>query len=145
MNIEVISEDNINALTVLVLELWTDSTFEEEYENFSMLLNSESEICYLAREQETYIAFIHISIRNDYVEGATELPIAYIEAVYVKPDYQKRGIGKNLVNAAEKWALQNGCKQIASDTGLNNTAGINFHRHAGFTEANRIICFVKEL
>jgi aminoglycoside 6'-N-acetyltransferase I len=145
MNIEVISEDNINALTVLVLELWTDSTFEEEYENFSMLLNSKSEICYLAREQETYIAFIHISIRNDYVEGATKMPVAYIEAVYVKPDCQKRGIGKNLVNAAEKWALQNGCKQIASDTGLDNAAGINFHRHAGFTEANRIICFVKEL
>lgn len=144
MNIEVISENNITALAGLVLELWTDASFEEEYESL-MLLDTESEICYLAREGEIYVAFIHVSIRNDYVEGAAELPIAYIEAVYVKPDYQKQGIGKKLINEAEKWALQNGCKQIASDTELHNAAGIEFHKHAGFTEANRIVCFVKEL
>lgn len=145
MNIEVISEENMMALTRLVLELWTDAVFKEEYENLRELLNSETETCYLVREQETYVAFIHVSIRNDYVEGATELPVAYIEAVYVKPDHQKQGIGKKLVHEAEKWGKRNGCKQIASDAELHNATGIDFHKHAGFTEANRIVCFVKEL
>jgi aminoglycoside 6'-N-acetyltransferase I len=110
-----------------------------------MSLNSESEICYLIREQETYIAFIQLSLRNDYVEGTTELPVAYIEGIYVKPEYQKQGLGKTLIQEAQKWGLQNGCKQIASDTELHNAAGIDFHKHAGFTETNRIVCFVKEL
>lgn len=29
---------------------------------------------------------MHLSIRNDYIEGAIDLPVAYIEGIYVKPE-----------------------------------------------------------
>lgn len=145
MAIEILSSGNINQLVELVLELWTDCTLEEEFAFYKSIIGSDTEICYLIREQDVYMAFIHVSIRTDYVEGATELPVAYIEALYVKPQYQKLGIGKKLVDIGADWGRKKGCKHIASDTQLDNSASIDFHKKIGFAEANRIVCFIKDL
>lgn len=145
MEIQQLSTDNLTELINLVLELWDDCLFDEEYETYERILNSDNEICYLIKVQETYIAFIHLTIRTDYVEGATEFPVAYMEALYVKPDYQKLGIGKKLVHAGENWSRKKGCRQLASDTELTNSIAIDFHKNIGFEEVNRIVCFIKEL
>jgi aminoglycoside 6'-N-acetyltransferase I len=101
MQIEPITEENIVALTTLIWDLWTDCSFDEEYENCKRILTSETETCYLTKEKENYIAFIYVSIRTDYVEGSTSSPIAYLEGLYVKPAYRKRGVGRKLV---EPWS-----------------------------------------
>jgi aminoglycoside 6'-N-acetyltransferase I len=145
MEIEQLSIDNIKQLTELVLELWDGCEFDEEFENYKRILGSENEICYLCGEQGYYIAFLHLSTRNDYVEGAKELPVAYVEGIYVKPDYQKKGIAKKLMNCAENWAKQKGYNQLASDTDIGNSASIDFHKQIGFVEIERIVCFIKDL
>lgn len=145
MTIEVISKDNIRQLTELVLEFWDNCSFDEELESYKSIIDSDNEICYIVREQENYIAFIHLNTRNDYVEGAQCLPIAYIEGIYVKPSYQKQGIAKELIKSAYNWARQKGFKQIASDTDLGNSASIDFHKKIGFIEVERIVCFIKDL
>jgi aminoglycoside 6'-N-acetyltransferase I len=145
MGIEIISADNLKALMELVLELWEDCSLDEELENYKSIIGSENEICYLAKDQEKYVAFVHISIRNDYVEGSSDLPVAYVEGIYVKPDYQKKGIAKTLIEVAENWAREKGLKQIASDTDINNLTSISFHKKMGFIEVGRIVCFIKEL
>jgi aminoglycoside 6'-N-acetyltransferase I len=145
MEIEAFSAKNIKHLTELALELWTDGDFEEELNYYKNLLGSESDICYLAKAQDNYIGFIHLSIRNEYVEGGTDFPIAYIEGLYVKPNYQNLGIGKKLAKMGEDWGRKKGCKQAASDAELDNWASINFHKKIGFEEVNRVVCFVKEL
>ncbi|MVM36633.1 GNAT family N-acetyltransferase [Spirosoma sp. HMF3257] len=145
MEIQQLSENNLHEFVDLVLELWTDCAFEEEYENYKRILRLDNEICYLLKDQGIYIAFIHLTIRTDYVEGATEFPVAYIEALYVKPTYQKLGLGSKLVSAGENWSRQKGCGQLASDTELTNSIAIDFHKNIGFDEVNRIVCFVKKL
>ena len=74
MKIERLSLDKLKQLTELVLELWQDWEFEEEFGNYKKIIDSEKEICFVCTEQENYIAFIHLSSRNDYVEGAINLP-----------------------------------------------------------------------
>jgi aminoglycoside 6'-N-acetyltransferase I len=145
MIIEQISTENIRYLVPLVLELWPDCDYEEEYAYFHQLMDSDTQTCFLAKENDYYMAFVQLAIRNDYVEGADELPVAYIEGIYVKPDYQKQGIARNLIDRAEQWARQKGLKQLASDTGLSNHASIAFHKNLGFTEAGRIVCFIKDI
>ncbi|MDH1882803.1 MULTISPECIES: aminoglycoside 6'-N-acetyltransferase [Empedobacter] len=145
MEIEQLSIDNLKQLTELVLELWIDCEFDEEFENYKRILGSESEICYLCKEAGDYIAFLHLSSRNDYVEGAKDLPIAYVEGIYVKSDFQKKGIAKKLMNYAENWAKQKGYNQIASDTNITNSVSIDFHKQIGFAEIERIVCFIKDL
>jgi aminoglycoside 6'-N-acetyltransferase I len=145
MKIETFSAENVHQLTELALELWTDCDFEEELDYYKSLLDSESDTCFLAKAEDDYIGFIHVSIRNDYVEGASDFPIAYIEGLYVKPNYQKLGIGKKLTEMGESWGRKKGCKQIASDAELDNLSSIDFHKKMGFEEVNRVVCFVKEL
>jgi hypothetical protein len=41
--------------------------------------------------------------------------------------------------------LQNGFSELASDTVLNNENGIAMHKHLGFVETERILCFIKKL
>lgn len=50
-----------------------------------------------------------------------------------------------LSKACEKWAIGMGCKEFASDCELDNKESLKFHLAIGFTEANRIICFTKQL
>lgn len=145
MHIEVLSADNCQALAELALELWPESVMGEEYEQFAGLVESENDHCCLAREGDEYAAFVHVSIRREYVEGADDLPVAYVEGIYVKPKYQKQGIATQLMAVAEAWARQKGLTQMASDTPVGNSAGIEFHTKIGFTEAERIVCFIKEL
>ena len=103
------------------------------------------ETCYLVKDKDKYVAFVHVSIRNDYVEGSNDSPVAYIEAIYVKPNYQKRGIARMLVNVAENWAMQKGLRQLASDTPIDNKTSIKFHKKVGFTEVERVVCFIKDI
>ncbi len=145
MEIEILSAGNIHALAVLVPELWPECIFEEEYEKYSGIINAEDEICYLIKEQEQFAGFVHVAARHDYVEGADDLPVAYVEAIYVKPAYQQQGIATRLIHTAADWARQKGFKQMASDTGLVNNAAINFHKKAGFTEVERVVCFIRNL
>jgi len=145
MIIETISWSNITPLTQLMVELWPDCLFDEEYENCKTILNKENETCLLVRDQENYIAYINLSIRFDYVEGSDTSPVAYIEGMYVKENYRHFGVGKRLIQLAEDWGKQKGCKQLASDTELTNEASIDFHKKNGFLEVNRIVCFLKEL
>lgn len=65
--------------------------------------------------------------------------------MYVKPDYRKLGVGKKLVETGEKWGKTMGCKAYGSDTEGENEQSTEFHKRAGFKEANRIICFMKEI
>lgn len=145
MKIQQLSTESLNKLIELVLEFWPGCIFDEEFEAYKNVLSAENEIIYLVEEKGIYIAFIHLSLRTDYVEGATAFPVAYIEALYVKPDFQRLGIGKLLLDAGENWSKQKGCSQIASDTELNNINAIAFHNKLGFEEANRVICFIKKL
>jgi aminoglycoside 6'-N-acetyltransferase I len=145
MIIEILSKDNLKALIGLVLELWTDCSYDEEVENYNKIINSEKDVCYLAKVQEKYIGFILMSVRNDYVEGATQMPLAYVEGIYVKPDYQKKGVAKKLIDVAQDWAKLKGLKQLASDTSVTNSESINFHNSVGFEEVSRVVCFVKNL
>ena len=91
------------------------------------------------------VAFVSLSLRNDYVEGTDSSPVGYLEGIYVKPNFRGRGIGREMVDFARKWAADHGCIQFASDCELDNEASRLFHGRLGFKEVNRCIFFVVDL
>lgn len=145
MLIETINNNNVKELTSLFVEMFPEMDYEEELEIFEKSIGSLREICFLAKSAEKYIGFIHITLRTDYVEGSEVSPTAYVEAIYVKPSFRKKGIAQVLIKKAEEWAIANHCFTLASDTAIANSDSIYFHQNVGFEEANRIVCFVKNL
>ena len=64
---------------------------------------------------------------------------------FVKEEYRKRGLARDMLEACQKWAKEQGCAEFASDCELDNEASLKFHMKMEFVEANRIICFTKKL
>jgi aminoglycoside 6'-N-acetyltransferase I len=145
MTIETISNQNLEPLTKLTLALWTGADYDEELKCWEAILHSTKEICFLAKNDGLYVGFIHLAIRNDYVEGAENNQTAYLEALYIKDNFRNLGIAKRLLEKGEEWAKSKGLTQIASDTEIDNLISIEFHNKVGFIEANRIVCFIKNL
>ena len=54
-------------------------------------------------------------------------------------------IAKKLVELGENWGKEKGCTQYASDTEITNQQSIAFHKKVGFSEANRLVCFIKDI
>lgn len=145
MQIKELTSENIEALAHLFVELWPDCTFETELEYCKQILVKKNLAAFLAIENGEYIAFAYLSLRNDFVEGATSYPIAYLEGIYVKESYRKTGLASKLIQRAEQWAKENGSSQLASDVEIDNEQSIRFHNKSGFQEENRIVCFIKNL
>ena len=91
------------------------------------------------------IAFAQCQLRRDYVEGTETSPVGYLEGIYVREDFRRRGVARELLAACEQWARKQGCREFASDCELTNRESERFHRALGFGEAGRISCFVKKL
>ena len=79
---------------------------------------------------------MNLSLRYDHVPGSTESPVAYIEGIFISQSYRQAGLGKHLITLAEKWGKEKGCKEMASDTLLNNTNSQHFHKKAGILLRN---------
>jgi aminoglycoside 6'-N-acetyltransferase I len=89
--------------------------------------------------------FIEASLRRDYVEGCTSSPVGCIEGWYVIPDARRKGIGRELVRTAERWARAKGCNEMASDAELANELSQTIHRSLGYRKCGTCVHFRKPL
>ncbi|WP_046226988.1 aminoglycoside 6'-N-acetyltransferase [Paenibacillus dauci] len=138
-------QSHLHQVTNLAMQLWPDNIESELRADFAEILDSSTDIVYLANAEELSIGFIHMSLRHDYVEGSDSSPVGYIEGIYVDPAFRHRGISTRLLAAGEEWSRSMGCSQIASDTELDNYGSQKLHKKLGFEEANRIVAFIKNL
>lgn len=131
-------------LAQLAVQMWEDSVSELQ-DGFCGLLRNEQAAVYIAYVDGKAVGFAQCQLRNDYVEGASSSPVGYLEGIFVLEGYRKRGFARKMLSKCEEWAAQQGCTEFASDCELGNDASLAFHLAAGFTEANRVICFAKKI
>jgi aminoglycoside 6'-N-acetyltransferase I len=129
----------------LALLLWPGHTLEEFIQEMKHFIAQPDAKVFLATHDSETIGFAQCQVRYDYVEGTSSSPVGYLEGLFVKEAFRKQGFAKNLVNACEKWAKKKGCHEFASDCEIENEESLAMHLKLGFSEANRIICFKKDL
>lgn len=132
-------------LAELANALWPHADREELEEEFRDFLQNTQCSCYLAFREDIAVGFAQCQLRHDYVEGTNSSPVGYLEGIYVRPEQRGMGYAAAILSACENWAREAGCREFASDCELSNTCSQGFHLAAGFTEANRIVCFTKKL
>ena len=145
MSIVIADSTILKEWTDLAILLFPHSTFDEELDLHKKILASDNEVGLLYQKDNLHVGFMHLSIRNDYVNGTDTSPVAFIEAIYVLPEYRNQGIGKEFIEYAEQFARQKGVSQLASDCFIDNHLSENFHKSCGFMEKERVICFVKDV
>lgn len=146
-NIEIYeaTDNDIPAVAQMAAIMWDSHTVEDLSRTFTEIIGGEDSAVFVAKADNRSVGFAQCSLRYDYVEGTHSNPVGYLEGIFVIPQYRNRGCAKQLLNGCEEWAREKGCSEFASDCELNNNISLEFHLKMGFTEANRIICFTKQL
>ncbi|MEO0769577.1 MAG: GNAT family N-acetyltransferase [Cyanobacteria bacterium J06649_4] len=110
------------------------------------ILQSPRDTALIVRDGDgVAIAFMNLSLCNEYVPGATRFPVAYVEGIYVADCARKSGVGAALMQRAQMWATENDCTQMASDVLIENEESCRFHTRVGFEEVERVVCFIKDV
>lgn len=139
------SLQDIPAVAELAALLWPHHTAQELVPDLEQAVSRSDNALFLCHADDIPVAFAHSALRHDYVEGTDSSPVGYLEGIFVREEYRRRGFSKALLASCEAWAKDMGCSEFASDCELTNEASIVFHTKLGFTEANRIVCFQKKL
>ena len=79
--------------------------------------------CWIAAEGDEIVGYLLI----DQVDGN-----AHIEQVSVAPDHQGRGVGRRLVDAAERWAHERGAPAVTLTTFTDVPWNRALYEHLGF-------------
>jgi aminoglycoside 6'-N-acetyltransferase I len=91
------------------------------------------------------IGLVEASKRVDYVNGTSSSPVAFLEGLYVAPHFRRRGVARALVESVVRWALTEGCTELASDCLLDNVGAHAAHCALGFKETERVVYFRRGL
>jgi aminoglycoside 6'-N-acetyltransferase I len=126
--------------------LW-DVTPDEEHrdEMRDIYHHPETQLVLVAEMEDGHLAgFLEASIRP-FVEDCHTDHVGYLEGWFVETEYRRHGIGAELVQAAEDWAREKGCTEMASDTEMGNELSLAVHKRFGYAETSRLIHLRKDL
>ena len=125
--------------------LWPGCSVHDHRIDADKILKNTEEILYVADRGDAALAgFIEARLRP-YADGCDTSPVGFVEGWFVDADVRRRGVGANLISAAETWAISRGCLEIASDTELHNEVSRAAHARLGFDEVEQVVRFRKRL
>jgi aminoglycoside 6'-N-acetyltransferase I len=99
----------------------------------------------VAERGDELVGFIEVGLRSHANGCDGRRAVGFLEGWYVKRGLRRRGIGAELVKAAEKWCRARGCREMASDTWTSHRASIAAHRALGYEVDCRCVNFRKSL
>lgn len=138
-------EADIADWLALRLALWPEDAAEARQAIEQSLSNTYGYAAFLAHDSGAVMGFAEASLRHDYVNGCETSPVAFLEGIYVLPDWRRRGVARGLTEAVADWARANGCTEFASDALLDNGVSHAFHAAIGFEETERVVYFRRPL
>jgi aminoglycoside 6'-N-acetyltransferase I len=113
-------------------------------EQEEILADPEKNCVFVAALPDGLAGFVEVALRQ-WAEGCSTRPVGYIEAWYVRPEHRRSGVGRRLIDAAERWARSRGCTEMGSDADLQNVVSHDAHRALGYVEVTRLVLFAKKL
>ena len=131
--------------------LWPESSAEEHSEELALILAGKPPtmlplVVLVAEAADgTLAGFLEVGLRS-HADGCNEAhAVGYVEGWYVAESYRRRGIGAELLRAAEDWAREQGCAEMASDAQIENEVSQRAHEALGFEIASRSVNYRKTL
>ena len=125
--IKIIAQENIKSIIPLLLQL--NSNIEEDVleSRLDDMMNNNYE-CVGVYDDEKLIGISGIWILTKYYVGKH----IELDNVYILPEYQKKGIGKLMVNWILEYGKSKGCIASELNCYLSNTEGHQFWNAMGY-------------
>ena len=93
---------NLEPIIDLALLLWPNNERIELQKEFAPLLETPKAAIYLAKFNGEWIGFAQCQLRYDYVEGTNSSPVGYLEGIFVKEAFRRRGIAGALLEECQQ-------------------------------------------
>jgi aminoglycoside 6'-N-acetyltransferase I len=124
--------------------LWPETSIEEHEREMQEILSYIVKMPVFVAEGQagSLCGLLEVSIKSD-AEGCRTNQIGYLEGWYVDKEWRDKGIGRNLVREAEKWAKQRGITEMASDTTSDYPLSSAAHQRLGYKVVKQYIHFRK--
>jgi aminoglycoside 6'-N-acetyltransferase I len=145
-SVRALQESDLEEWFRLRMLLW-DASIDTEHqaEMLDIMEHPDTQLVLVAELNTGGLAgFLEASIRP-FVEDCHSDHVGYLEGWFVMPNFRRRGIGSELVKAAEKWARSKGCIEMASDAEIDNESSILAHSRLGYEETSRLVHLRKDL
>ncbi len=125
--------------------LWPDDSPQTHAKRVDELLKNGENWGLIAETLDGEIAgFTEIAVRQ-YANGCDTQPVAFVEGIWVKAEFRRRGIGALLMGHAEALLVARGFRELGSDTQIDNVPSQAAHLAWGFSETERVVYFRKIL
>ena len=100
---------------------------------YSKIINKHTNMfCVYAQEDNQVLGYIYAYLKNP-IGSVTFTNIICLDALYVKEEYRKQGIGKKLMGQLEIWANKNYEKYEIEVTAINdNSNAMKFYESMGY-------------
>lgn len=142
VDIQVVKSDDLETLNQLI------SVFEEVFEMKNFKRPTTGHLLKLLRK-ETFFAVV-AKVRNRVVGGLTvyildqyysERPLAYIYDLAVLTDYQRKGIGRSLIEFTKECGKRRGFEEVFVQADKVDEHAVKFYRSTRVTEEEQVIHF----
>ena len=106
------------------------------------------------RQESSPYALSSVTFRYGFLEAGLRShadgcdpsrPVGFVEGWFVAEVHRQKGVGKQLLSAAEEWARGRGCREMASDTQIDNALSQQVHEALGFKVVDRCVHYRKAL
>ena len=108
------------------------------------ILKDKKQKAYGVFEKDILVGFAEVRQR-EIGDGCKSSPVAWLEAIYILPNYRQLKLGERLLKRIENWARKQNLSEIGSDVEIKNERSIAAHNVWGFKETGRVALFCKKL
>ncbi|MCP4989248.1 MAG: GNAT family N-acetyltransferase [Colwellia sp.] len=102
---------------------------QDHYISEMLAKTSQPTATFIAQINKTSLGFVHVRTHKDSISGET---CGTIPLLAVSPESQSLGVGKLLVESAEQWAKNLGCRLLHLEVFANNKKASAFYQNIGF-------------
>ena len=118
--------------------------WDENYPNIEIFKKDiDNQNLYVYRDNSIVLGCIMLSLSKDEVYDnvkwlTKDEKNLYVHRLAVDPKYQKKGIGKLLMDFAEEYGLKNGLKSVRLDTFSKNDRNNKFYRSRNYIQLDDV-------
>lgn len=142
MDFEILQLNGIEELSELVTVfevVFEMENFERPSESHLIsLLKNDNFFAIIAKKENKIIAGLTVYVLDQYY---SEKPLAYIFDLAVLTEYQRKGIGRNLIEFTNKLCRQKGFEEVFVQADKVDDYAIEFYRSTKPTEEEQIVHF----
>jgi len=125
----------------LTMQLGYDLTEADAANRLSRILLRKDQQFYVADLDGRAVGWVHV-VLAEYVDAEA---FVVISGLVVDRHHRRLGIGRSLMDRAEKWARERGCSIVRLSSTITRDAAHRFYEDLGYTNIKTQYSFIKPL